>query len=401
MFSLMESMPEHEFIPFCVDFEKNEETPYSRFFLEAPGGRNNVYFSDFQMSWLKKLSFSAELIYSFKAKNKLSAMIAEVKPDVALFLNGVHFSDSIIDACHKHNVPILWRMSDFHKICANYLLFRDGKICRECLESGISRVLWNRCGGYQRSLAVSLIKYAGMKLSRLRNIYKHIDYYVVPSLFTREKLIQGGFPPDRIVHIPTFIDMPETFSNSTVEAKDILYVGRFSPEKGVNILVEAFSKIKNKSARLLLAGGTKEEYEAVMGDTLPASLEGKVKFLGFLSLNKVYELFASCAFFVVPSIWYENQPNSVLEGMRFGKPALVSKLGSLQEMVVEGDTGFLFEPGNSDDLADKMDHLLADPESMGRIGQNAFNYVKKYHSKEDHLARLNELFLKCTENSKI
>jgi glycosyltransferase involved in cell wall biosynthesis len=240
-----------------------------------------------------------------------------------------------------------------------------------------------------------------MKLSRLRNIYKHIDYYVVPSLFTREKLIQGGFPPDRIVHIPTFIDMPETFSNSTVEAKDILYVGRFSPEKGVNILVEAFSKIKNKSARLLLAGGTKEEYEAVMGDTLPASLEGKVKFLGFLSLNKVYELFASCAFFVVPSIWYENQPNSVLEGMRFGKPALVSKLGSLQEMVVEGDTGFLFEPGNSDDLADKMDHLLADPESMGRIGQNAFNYVKKYHSKEDHLARLNELFLKCTENSKI
>jgi glycosyltransferase involved in cell wall biosynthesis len=70
-------------------------------------------------------------------------------------------------------------------------------------------------------------------------------------------------------------------------------------------------------------------------------------------------------------------------------------------MVVEGDTGFLFEPGNSDDLADKMDHLLADPESMGRIGQNAFNYVKKYHSKEDHLARLNELFLKCTENSKI
>ena len=187
MFSLMENMPEHEFVPFCVKFDQNNETLYSKYFLEPPGGSSNVNFSDFEMSLLQKCRFALNMVYSFSARNKLSVMIEDIKPDIALFLNGVHFTDSIIDACKKHNVPIIWRLSDFHKICANYLLFRDGKVCDSCIENGLFEIVRNRCGGYQSSLGVSLVKYAGMKLSQLRSIHDYINYFIVPSSFTREK----------------------------------------------------------------------------------------------------------------------------------------------------------------------------------------------------------------------
>jgi glycosyltransferase involved in cell wall biosynthesis len=395
MFSLMENMPEHEFMPFCVNFDQNKATPYSRFFLEAPGGSGNVSFSNFQMSFLEKIRFSAEMVYSFKARKRLSAMIAETKPDIALFLNGVHFTDSIIDACREHGIPIIWRLSDFHKICANYLLFREGRICEECLERGLFSILRNHCGGYQRSLAVSLIKYAGMKLSRLRGIYNHIRYYIVPSQFTRKKMIQGGFPPERIVYIPTFVHFQENLGNAVNTNKDILYVGRISPEKGVETLIKAFERMEHRGNRLVIVGGRNSNYAKGLIASIPERTKTRVQFLGFRPRKEVMRLFSQCAMFIVPSIWYENQPNTVLEGMALGKPAIVSESGSLTELVKHGKTGYHFEAGNSDDLAAKMDMVLEAPETAIQMGLNALRYLKKHHSREKHLEQLNELFNKC------
>lgn len=396
MFSLIENMPEHEFMPFCVKFDQNIETPYSKYFLEPPGGSSNVYFNDFQMSFFKKSCFALNMVYSFSARNKLYAMIKDVQPDIALFLNGVYFTDSIIDACRKHNVPIIWRLSDFHKICANYLLFRDGKVCDLCLEKGLFEIIRNQCGGYQHSLGVSLVKYAGMKLSQLRNIYDYISYFIVPSSFSRKKMIQGGFPQDKIIHIPTFININQKDSLSHPGNANILYVGRLSPEKGVDVLIKAFGQMKNKNAALLkIAGEIKSDYADTLISSIPDSLKSRIKFLGFKNQKEISELFSKCSMFIVPSVWYENQPNVVLEGMAYAKPAIVSKLGSLVEMVKHGSTGYHFKVGNSDDLAGKMDELIENSDVAVKMGKNAFEYVKAYHSKEKHIASINDLFNKC------
>lgn len=400
MFSLIENMPEHEFIPFCVNFSKNEESPYKKYFLEPPGGSGNVYFNDFQMSMFQKVCYGLNMIYSFGARKQLEKMLVATKPEIALFLNAVYFTDSIIDVCKKFKIPVIWRLSDFNKLCANYLLYRDGQICEDCIEKGLWCILQNRCGGYQRSLSASVIKALNMYLSKLRCANDHISFFVTPSGFTKEKMIKGGFHRDRIVHIPTFIKGLD--SSDIVDYKpdlrSILYVGRLSSEKGVDVLINAFGLINNKESVLTVVGDTDSSYAKELIAKVPDKIRNRIKFVGFKNQTEVKLLFAHCLFFIVPSIWYENQPNVVLEGMACERPALVSKLGSLIEMVSDGETGYHFKAGQAEDLAEKIDYLLDHPEKAIEMGKVARQYVEIHHNLKNHLHALNELFLKVVQN---
>jgi glycosyltransferase involved in cell wall biosynthesis len=395
MFSLMENMSSNQFIPFAVDFEKNYITPYRKYFLAPPGAAGSVYFNEFRLSISQKIRFALDMIYYRSARERLEALIRETRPDIALFLNAVHFSDSIIDACRATNVPIIWRLSDFHKICASYLLFRDNHICESCLEKGIFQGVINRCGGYQRSLGIALIKYAGMRLSRIRNSYDHIRYFMAPSQFTRAKMIQGGFKADNVVCVPSFIKTEGTDPKPCPHSQKILYVGRISPEKGVNILIDAFRYLRNKQAILTIVGDTNNPYAQSLIAALDEALKTRIHFAGFKNQEYVTQLYQNHSFFVVPSLCYENQPNVVLEGMANARPALVSYLGSMIEAVRHGQTGYHFAAGSPQDLAEKMDALIDNPMKAHEMGMKAYEYVREYHSLKNHISALESLFQSC------
>lgn len=401
MFSLMRNMPEHEFIPFCLNFTKNEKTVYEKYFLQPPGSPENVYFNQFEMSKLQKISYGLNMIYSFSARRQLETLINETKPDVALFLNAVYFTDSIIDACRKHDVPIIWRLSDFNKICANYLLYRDGNTCEECIEKGLWCILKNQCGGYQRSLSAAIIKTISMYLSKIRNTNDYINFFVTPSQFTKEKMVKGGFNKDRIVHIPTFIKVDESdVRESRLDEKKILYVGRLSPEKGVEVLIDAFNLVKDKDAVLTIVGDVNSSYAEYLIAKVPEKIKSKIEFLGFKNYEEVKILYQQSLFLIVPSVWFENQPNVVLEGMACERPVLVSKLGSLTEMVSNGETGYHFKADNSEDLAEKIDSLLKNLEKTIEMGKKARRYVEDQHSLQNHLSSLNKLFYQVVKKNK-
>jgi glycosyltransferase involved in cell wall biosynthesis len=395
MFSLMRNMPDHEFIPFCLNFKQNLETPYKRYFLDPPAGSDGVYFKDFKMSYSKKMGFAINSIYSVEARNKLETLIRETKPDVAFFLNAVYFSDSIIDACQKHNVPIIWRMSDFHKICANYFLFRDGHVCEDCLERGLLMGIKNQCGGYQRSFAAAFIKFMAMEMSRLRQAYRHVNKFVTPSEFTRQKMIRGGFSPEKIIHVPTFIDTDSVHPTPYPSSPNILYVGRITPEKGVDTLINAFLEMRNKDVVLVIAGDTAGDYARQITDNVPDSAKDRIRFLGFKNQQEVQKLYDECALFVVPSLWYENLPNVVLEGMAHERPAVVSRLGSLIETVRDGETGCHFEAGSAQDLSLKLDHLIENSDIAKDMGQKARAYVARNYALSAHTKKIDTLFKGC------
>jgi glycosyltransferase involved in cell wall biosynthesis len=395
MFSLMENMPQHEFIPFCVRFEKNLPTPYERYFVDSPAGKDMVYYNQHQISVINKLIYAGKSLYSFEARRKLEALIRDTRPDVALFLNAVYFSDSIIDACRKYDVPIIWRMSDFHKVCASYLLFREGKICEECLENGLTMALRHKCGGYQRSSAAALVKVAGMWLSRYRRIYDHVNYFVTPSAFTRGKMIQGGFAPEKIVHIPTFVAINDDKPQPAQNPHGILFAGRLSHEKGVEDLIEAFGRLRNRDAVLTIAGDAGSEYAKKLITAIPDTLRDRIRFPGFQDQESLERLYNDNLLFVVPSVWYENQPNVLLEGMACARTAIAPRLGSMMETVIEGKTGSLYAPGDPQDLAEKIDQLLEHPRTAVEMGKSARRYVQEHHSVSAHLNALETLFMSC------
>jgi glycosyltransferase involved in cell wall biosynthesis len=398
MFNLMENMPQHRFIPFCVAFRQNRETPYSRYFVSPPAGQDGVYFGDFKMSLVRKLAHAGNSVYHWEARRKLERLIRDEKPDLVFCLNSVYFSDSIIDACRKHGIPVVCRLSDFHRVCASYHLYRDGQPCEECIERGLSRAVVNRCGGYQRSHAAAFIKVAGMWLSRLRRLHDCVDYYVAPSEFTRQKMIQGGFEPAKVVHIPTMAAVNAQPSMSA--SQEILFAGRLSPEKGIDTLLAAFGLLKNTGARLSIAGDDTSDYARALKDSVPAELKRRVMFHGFMDAEQIKRLYERALCVVVPSVCYENQPNAVLEGMAHGRAAVASDLGSLKEMVDDGLTGFRFRAGDSGDLASKLDTLLASPEKAREMGLRGRQHVAEHHALPKHLAALETLFQRCVDSRK-
>ena len=95
---------------------------------------------------------------------------------------------------------------------------------------------------------------------------------------------------------------------------------------------------------------------------------------------------------VVPSVWFENMPNVILEAMSSKRPVITSRLGSLAEMVLEDKTGLFFEVKNCEDLADKIKIMLEDPSKTKNMGEDAYDYVKTYHNPENHINELKKLF---------
>jgi glycosyltransferase involved in cell wall biosynthesis len=229
-----------------------------------------------------------------------------------------------------------------------------------------------------------------MYFHRMIRIYEQVDAFVTPTRFLRDKMIRGGLPAERIHHIPTFVDRPIGGEKSLAQ-KHILYLGRLSPEKGVEHLLRAYKELKCRHVPLMIAGdGSAAEVARLRGLAAALGLRG-VQFCGFKSGSEAEHLLRECIFAVVPSIWYENLPNVVLEAFVHAKPVVASRIGSLPEIVEDGVEGLLFEPSDAKDLAAKMDALLSAPAWARELGERAEHAAATRFSATAHYARLLEV----------
>ena len=181
--------------------------------------------------------------------------------------------------------------------------------------------------------------------------------------------------PDRPLYIfPTFTDLDDFLKEKDIRFDNfVLLVGRNDPVKGVKYLIEAFEKIKPEfpDFKLVLAG-----------EGLP---EGK------LPLEKVREKMRDCYCLAVPSI-SEGLPRVILEAMALAKPVIASRVGGIPELVKDGETGFLTEPGNAVELADKLRILLRDKNMAIEMGKRGRELVQGKFSNEKYIDNYLRMF---------
>lgn len=179
----------------------------------------------------------------------------------------------------------------------------------------------------------------------------------------------------RIYTIPNGIDLTDTqdISPKPIEHPSILYVGRLTKRKGVDILLKAILIIKkmvpNLSLFIIGTGPQENELKRLVKEL---NIEENVKFLGFVSEDEKYSYYKSVDTCVVPSIDYDYAPIVLLEAMACGKPIVASNIGGIPFIVENGKTGLLFEPGNIEELAKKIIMLLKNAnlrEKMGKVGR--------------------------------
>jgi glycosyltransferase involved in cell wall biosynthesis len=378
----------HKVVPFAARYPQNRDTPFARYFVSPPVAEGTVFFENHTRSLRNGIRLLSRCFYSFEAKHKLKQLLHDEKLDVVYILQQHNIlSPSIIVGAKDLGRKVVMRLSDFALICPAYHFLKHGKPCEACL-GGLWHALPGRCN--KGSLGVTLVRVASMYFHRKLRVYEKVDAFITPTQFLRQKLIRAGFPAERLHHIPTFVEGPPSAEKGDVQ-KHILYVGRLSPEKGVEHLLRAYGQLKCSRIPLLIIGdGTPTEVARLQTLATTLGLPG-VQFCGFKSSGEVAQLLRECFFLVVPSICYENLPNVVLEAFAQAKPVIASRLGSLPEIISDGVEGLLFEPADAGDLAAKMDTLLSDPQRARELGAQGERAIASRFSPAQHYARLLEV----------
>ena len=378
----------HEVIPFSIHSNKNTETEYSKYFVDPIGSRDDTYFEEYKMTPKVILQMISRSVYSFGVKKAIKKIIAEVKPDLVYILHYVNkLSPSVISGAKEMGLPVVLRLSDYFLLCPRFDFLYHQEICEECLIKGYGTCIRKRC--VKNSLLASLIRVFSMKVHKMIHIYDNIDAFIAPSDFLMKKMSSNGFDRKRIHYIPTFtVSRSET--GSPVIGTYGLYFGRITEEKGVDTLIHTYEKLTPDYRLVIMGDDTTEE-----GIRLRAYVKEKklvnIEFVGFQSGTELERIIKNARFTFIPSIWYDNLPNTALESFQYYKPVLASNIGSLPELVIHGYSGYLFEPGDADEVAELV-KKLDDDELIAELGINSHNMLLERFSADAHYNGLMDIF---------
>ena len=332
-------------------------------------------------------------LYSREAQQNLEKLLEAVQPDIA-HLHSIrhHLTKSILPVCSRRGVPVLWTLHDFKELCPNTSFFDGEKICEKCLKGGVSQVFWNRCK--KGSFGASLIAWAEVVFNNRNRFEKYVNTYISPSRFLMEKFLSCGYHPDKMVHIPNFMEL-EAFHPCESFENYLLFIGRLEPGKGIETLIQGFGEAGklDPSLRLKIAGsGTlREKIERLIDQK---GIKG-VEFTGFLGGADLEAVIQHAKAVVIPSELYENYPFSGLEAMAYGKPVIGSRIGGIPEQVTDGVTGFLFTPFDHRDLCEKIHQLnRLTPEEIHEMGRKAREKVEAINTPERYMSMLLPIYEK-------
>ncbi len=367
---------------------RNLEFHYSKYFVE------NIDYGK-KLSLREKIKTSLKILYSFEAKKKIKEFIDNVvKPDIIHLNNFAHqISPSILDVFKNYNIPTIMTMRDYKLVCPSYSMLVDGKVCERCKNGKYFWCFIKKCtkDSYSKSLINVLEMYLHHKILR---IYNKIDIFISPSKFLAKKVKEMGFDKEIFV-LPNFVWVDEFNPQYDWTENSIYYFGRLSYEKGLFTLIKAVKSLPVK-LKIIGEGPLKGSLELAVRD-----LDlNNVEFLGHKIDEELYNEVKKSMFVVLPSECYENYPRSVIESFALGKPVVGSRIGGIPELVIDNYSGLTFEPGNVDDLREKILYLIKNPEKIVEFGKNARRFVEENNNPEKHYQELMKIYQLAMEKYK-
>lgn len=305
---------------------------------------------------VKKLGVAMDCTWSRRWYEKFRQKLKELRPDIVHVHNFFPLiSPSIYYACRREGVPVVQTLHNYRLLCSNAEFYRDGKVCEECLHHGLLRGVKYGCYQGSRLGTAALSSMVGVH-RRLHTWSTKVDCYIALTEFARQKMIEGGLPAERIGVKPNFV-LPDpgskwtnAASNEAEEGGYVLFVGRLVQAKGVLSLLGAWENIPHIPLKIAGDGPCREQVESILK-------EGKVpsvSYAGRLSRPDTLAAMKGARFLIFPSEWYEGFPVTIAEAFACGIPVVCSRLGSMAEIVADGETGLHFEAGNTAELAEKV-----------------------------------------------
>lgn len=266
-------------------------------------------------------------------------------------------SPSLHWALARRGMPVVQTLHNYRLLCVQGMFLRKDRVCEDCLGHVPWRGVVRRC--YHDSAAQSAALAGVVTLHRALGTFRdRVTRYIALNEFCRRKFIEGGLPAARVVVKPNFVDVPPP---PAAPRRGALFVGRLSAEKGIGTLLGALGRAQGVPLEVIGSGPEADRVAA----------HPQVRALGWLAQAQVLERMRAAAFLVLPSLWYECFPRTLVEAFACGLPVIASRIGALEELVEHGRTGLLFRPGSEKGLARSLDYARAHPEQMSEMGAQA------------------------------
>lgn len=335
------------------------------------------------LNHLKKIGLFTKTIWSFSSYKRILNKINTFNPDIVHFHNFFPLiSPSAYYACKKMNKPVVQTLHNYRLICPSATLLRNGEICERCLDNSLVNAVKYKC--YRNSRAQTATVVSMLKFNRILKTWtRKVDKYICLTDFAKEKMSQGGIPKDKITIKPNFIER-----NQHVNSKRenyVLFVGRISEEKGLSVLLSSWFNLKNKNDMKLIIIGDGPD-KTLLEETYK---DDTVIFKGKRNSIEVLEYMQKAKFLVMPSIWYEGFPMTIVESYSVGTPVIASNIGSLKEVVKDGISGYHFINRDTESLTNVLDKAINNKDINKLIANSYQEYQTKYSKEINYKFLLN------------
>jgi glycosyltransferase involved in cell wall biosynthesis len=326
-----------------------------------------------------KVLYGLKGVYNYESASRTREAIRRFKPDIVHVHNFFPIaSPAIFYEIKKCNIPIVVTLHNFRLICPSGSLYYNGEI----YESNIhSLIPWDgiRKGVYRNSRLETLGLASTTVIHNIIGTWKNkIDKFIVLSEFARKKFSESVLraPTERFVVKPNFV---HDFGLGQTKREDFfLIAGRLSSEKGIDTVLKAFAL--NEFRLVIIGDGPLKDQVKAAVKTNP-----NIEYVGFQRRDVLINYIKRCKALLVPSVCYEGLPVTILESFATGTPVIVSRLGSLAEIVMDKNNGLHFEAGNAEDLNEKISMLSKDGTLAQTLGTNArAAYLHKYTPEKNY-----------------
>ena len=349
----------HEVAVFSMQHPNNLKSDWEKYFVSRLSFNENL-------NIFNRLRMIMRVIYSFEAKRKFKALINDFQPDIVHLHNIYHhISPSILDVCRQKKIKVVMHLHDYKLVCPNHTMFVKGKHCQKCRGHRYFNCVKNRClkDSFFASALVALEMFIHHRVLKIYE--KNISLFISPSKYLRDVCLDFSWPESkfRVIYNSYSNKLKENtdLDNLSITEDYLLYFGRLGAEKGISTLIKA---LKNNHENLKIVGEGEELEKLKLA---AKDLGRRVEFLGYKEGKELGALIKSAKAIVMPSIWPENMPLSLLEAMSLSKVVIASAVGGFPEIITDTKSGFLFQAGSSDALNEKIELLKSsDLVAIGR-----------------------------------
>lgn len=292
-------------------------------------------------------------------------------------------SPSVYWAASAAGVPVVQAVRNYRLVCPSANLFRDGDICTDCLGTTL-KLPGIRHGCYRGSsigsAAVAAVSAGHWALGTWRH---KVTSFAAISQYVRRTLLEDGFPSERVLVKPNFVEVSGALVPKPADERGhILFVGRLTREKGLDLLIHAFRAAGVNVPLKLVGEGNLDGLSEIQG----------VEVLGRRPLADVYRLMADAFCVVMPGRWPEPFGRVAIEAFAAGTPVIASAAGGVAEIVRNDENGFLVPAGDVVGLADRLRQIVDEPALFDRLAFAALRDFRKFYSADSNYRALVDIY---------